>query len=75
MTARLTPCSRREFIRKLRMRGYDGPYPGGKHEFMAAQGKPPIRVPNPHSGQDISVDLLSRILREAGIERDAWART
>ncbi len=74
MTARLTPCSRREFIRKLSGLGYDGPYPGGRHEFMAAQGKRPIRVPNPHGGQDISVDLLSRILREAGIDRDEWAR-
>jgi len=54
--------------------GYDGPYPGGKHEFMAMQGKPPIRVPNPHGGQDISVDLLARILRDAGIDRDAWTR-
>lgn len=74
MTARLTPCSRREFIRKLRALGYDGPYPGGRHEFMAVQGKPPIRVPNPHSGQDISVDLLARILRDAGIDREVWTR-
>jgi hypothetical protein len=41
---------------------------------MAMQGKPPIRVPNPHGGQDISVDLLARILRDAGIDRDAWTR-
>ena len=44
MTARLTPCSRREFIRKLSRLGYEGPYPGGRHEFMAAQGKQPISL-------------------------------
>lgn len=73
MGARLTPCSRRDFIRKLKALGYDGPYPGGNHEFMAAPGKSPIRVPNPHQG-DISVDLLTRILRDAGLERDAWTQ-
>jgi predicted RNA binding protein YcfA (HicA-like mRNA interferase family) len=74
MSARLTPCSRREFIRKLQALGYDGPYPGGKHEFMAAPGKAPIRVPNPHGGQEISVDLLARVLRDSGIDRDSWIK-
>lgn len=41
---------------------------------MAAEGKRPIRVPNTHTG-DISVDLLQRILRDAGIDRDVWDRT
>lgn len=71
MSGRLTPCSRNEFIRKLRALGYDGPYTGGDHQFMAARGKPPVKVPNPHQG-DISVDLLRRILRDAAIDRDAW---
>ena len=72
MPGRLVACSRREFVRKLRALGYDGPWAGGKHEFMAAPNRPPIRVPNPHSGQDISVDLLARILSAASITRDAW---
>ncbi len=55
----------------MRVLGYDGPFPGGPHEFMAADGKPPVRVPNPH-GSDISVDLLSRILRKAKIDRNKW---
>jgi predicted RNA binding protein YcfA (HicA-like mRNA interferase family) len=62
-----------EMIRKLRALGYDGPYPGGRHQFMAAKGKRPVRIPNPHQG-DISVDLLARILRDAAIERDAWSK-
>jgi len=30
-----------------------------------------VRVPNPHRG-DVSLDLLMRILRQAGIDRDTW---
>jgi predicted RNA binding protein YcfA (HicA-like mRNA interferase family) len=71
--AALTPCSRKTFIRKLLALGYDGPYAGGKHQFMAKQGKATVRVPNPHQG-DISVDLLRRILRDSGIDRDTWMR-
>jgi len=69
--SRLTPCSRTEFIRKLRALGFSGPYTGGKHEFMAAKGKRPITIPNPHKG-DIDISLLSKILRDAGIDRDKW---
>jgi predicted RNA binding protein YcfA (HicA-like mRNA interferase family) len=69
--SRLTPCSRTEFIRKLRALGYGGPYSGGKHEFMASNGRRPITIPNPHKG-DINPNLLSKILRDAGIDRDKW---
>ena len=30
-----------------------------------------VVIPNPHKG-DISVDLLSRILRLAGVSREEW---
>jgi len=40
---------------------------------MVVKGKRPVIIPNPHSG-DISVDLLRRILRDAGIDRDLWNR-
>ena len=69
--SRLTPCSRTEFIRKLRALGYSGPYAGGKHEFMAFSGRLPITIPNPHKGE-IDPSLLSKILRDAAIERDKW---
>jgi hypothetical protein len=68
---RLTPCSRFEFIRKLKALGYDGPFAGTKHQLMSAAGRPNIVIPNPHQG-DISVGLLSRILRDAIIDRDEW---
>ena len=71
--ATLLPCSRREFIRKLRALGFDGPFAGGKHQYMTKTGGATIPIPNPHRG-DISVDLLSRILRVANIDRDEWTK-
>lgn len=71
--ARLTPCSRTEFIRKLKKMGYEGPFVGAKHQIMSASGKANIVIPNPHIG-DIDVGLLSRILRDANIDRDEWTR-
>lgn len=32
-----------------------------------------IRIPNPHAG-DVGVSLLTRVLRQAGIERADWER-
>ncbi len=71
--AALTPCSRADFIKKLRALGYDGPYAGGKHQFMTKHGGATVTVPNPHSG-DSDVSLLRRILRDANIDRDDWSK-
>src|SRR3954471_4368869 len=30
----LKPCKRRDFIRRLRKLGFDGPYSGTRHQFM-----------------------------------------
>jgi len=68
--ARLGPVKRRDFIARLRVLGFDGPTPGGNHEFMT-RGDLTIRVPNPHGSGDIDGELLGRILRNAGI-RDEW---
>jgi predicted RNA binding protein YcfA (HicA-like mRNA interferase family) len=69
----LTPCKRREFIRKLRTLGYDGPYAGGNHQNMSRSaratkpGAQTVRVPN----TDIDdVGLLKRIPRNANIDQD-----
>ena len=29
-----TPCKRRDFIRRLRKIGFEGPYSGTRHQFM-----------------------------------------
>ncbi len=67
---RLTSVTRRELIRRLKKLGLVGPYTGGRHEFML-RGDRRLILPNPHRG-DISVDLLVRLLRQAGITREEW---
>lgn len=64
------PIARKDLIRHLRTAGFDGPYSGGKHSFMA-KGDLTLTIPNPHKG-DIGRELLVRILRQAGISRQQW---
>lgn len=64
------PVSRRELVRHLRLLGFEGPFSGGKHQFMI-RGDVTVRVSNPHDG-DIGLGLLSRVLRQAGVERTEW---
>ena len=64
------PISRRDLVRCLKLVGFDGPYSGGKHEFVV-RGTVTVRLPNPHRG-DIGRELLSRILKQAGVSRDDW---
>ena len=66
----LSPVSQRELVKRLRKFGFAGPFAGGKHLFMV-KGERRLAIPNPHR-QEIGVALLSRILRQAGINRDAW---
>ncbi len=66
------PLKRRELIAALRRAGFAGPYSGGRHEFMH-RGDVVLAVPNPHRG-DVSIGLLSVILRQAGISRKEWER-
>jgi len=64
--------SLRDLVRGFRKLGFAGPYPGGRHSFMA-KGDLKVRIPNPHRG-DISPHLLAEILRQAGISRGEWLR-
>jgi len=52
--------------------GFEGPFSGGKHQFMIKDDVT-LRAPNPHRG-DISRDLLSRILKQAGINKEDWEK-
>ena len=67
---RLGPIKREPLIRYLRLLGFEGPYTGAKHQFMI-RGDLRLRIPNPHQ-RDIGKELLSRILRQAGVSRDIW---
>lgn len=66
----LGPIKRQDLIKVLKNAGFEGPYAGGKHEFLV-KGELRLIVPNPHHSE-ISRDLLLRILRQAGIERAEW---
>jgi predicted RNA binding protein YcfA (HicA-like mRNA interferase family) len=66
------PIKRKDLICSLRQSGFEGPYSGGRHQFMV-KGEIKLYIPNPHRG-DISRGLLAKILRQAGIERDEWAK-
>lgn len=64
------PISRRALVAALREFGFEGPFSGGKHQFMV-RGELVLTIPNPHGG-DIGAPLLARILRQAGIPRREW---
>lgn len=64
------PISRNDLIRYLKQLGFEGPYSGGKHQFMRKNDLTP-RIPNSHPG-DIGKELLARILRQAKISKDEW---
>lgn len=63
-------CSRSELIRKLRRLGFDGPYAGGKHQYMKRE-RFRLTIPNPHGKQMDSV-LVMEILRQARISKEEW---
>ena len=67
---RLTPVSWNELVRRLHQFGFEGPYRGGKHPYLI-KGDLVLTIPNPHR-QEISIDLLSRLLKQAGISRKKW---
>jgi predicted RNA binding protein YcfA (HicA-like mRNA interferase family) len=64
------PLKRREFIAALRRLRFDGPYSGGKHEFMVREDLV-LTIPNPHRS-DIGLGLLKVLLHQAGISRKEW---
>ena len=66
------PVRRAELVRALRSLGFEGPYSGGRHQFMV-RGDRTVRIPNPHHA-DIGRDLLARILRQARIDRVEWEK-
>lgn len=54
----LKPIEYKEFIRKLKIFGFTGPYEGGKHLYLIKENIR-LTIPNPHKKKEIGVDLLS----------------
>ena len=50
--------------------GLPGPFAGGKHPFMVKDSVR-VHIPNPHRA-DIGINLLGKILQEAGSELSEW---
>jgi predicted RNA binding protein YcfA (HicA-like mRNA interferase family) len=68
--AGLNPIKRSELVRYLKKLGFEGPYPGKRHEYVLRNGNRLI-LPNPYRS-DISVGLLVKLLKEAEISREEW---
>ncbi len=64
------PIKRKDLIRALRSLGFEGPYSGGRHQYMV-KGELKLYIPNPH-GSEIGRALLGRILKQANINRSEW---
>lgn len=71
-----TPCKRREFIRRLRQLGFDGPFSGTRHQFVVyVQHR--LAIP---SNTEYSVPQLRMMIREVAeiigreITAEEWNR-
>jgi predicted RNA binding protein YcfA (HicA-like mRNA interferase family) len=66
------PTKCKDLIKALKKAGFEGPFAGGKHEFLV-KGELRLVLPNPHQSE-ISKDLLARILKQANISRKDWEK-
>ena len=57
---RWNPLTRKEFIRKLKKLGFDGPEPGGRHFYMRL-GMYTLTIP---SNKEYSVPQIKMLLNE-----------
>ena len=58
--SRRIPCKRRDFIRRLLLLGFDGPFSGTRHQFMVYEHHH-LAIP---SNAEYSVPQLGMMLRE-----------
>jgi len=74
--SRWAPCKRRDFIRRLRAIGFDGPFSGTRYQFMVYE-QHRLAIP---SNAEYSVPQLRMMIREVEeiigckITTDEWNR-
>jgi predicted RNA binding protein YcfA (HicA-like mRNA interferase family) len=71
---KMKPIPRRELLRKLKQLGFEGPFPGGKHDAMRRPGDQ-AKVPIPRDdakSREIGVELQKRIMKEIGVSLKEW---
>jgi predicted RNA binding protein YcfA (HicA-like mRNA interferase family) len=66
----IKPIKRRELVYYLKKVGFEGPFSGGKHQFMEKDDLI-LTLPNLHES-DISKAFLLKILKQAGIDKEVW---
>jgi len=66
------PVKRKDLVKALRQASFEGPYAGGKHEFLV-KGEIRLILPNLHQSE-ISKELLARVLRQANVSRAEWEK-
>jgi len=59
--SKLSPVSRDDLIKKLRIFGFEGPCLGGKYQYMVKNNLR-LTIPNPHK-EEISADLQESLNR------------
>ena len=69
----LKPISWRHLVKRLRQFKFEGPFSGGRHPFMV-KADLILTIPNPHHG-DIGIELLKRLLKQAGIHPKEWVQS
>ncbi len=58
--SRWIPCKRRDFVKKIRRIGFEGPYSGTRHQFMV-YGQHRLTIP---SNDEYSVPQLRMMIGE-----------
>jgi len=69
MTPPFGPVKRKDLVRYLRQSGFEGPFSGGRHQFVVKDDV----IPNPHQAE-IGRELLAGILKQAGIDKEQWEK-
>jgi len=70
---KLSPIKHKTLVKRLKQFGFEGPFPGGKHLYMI-KNEIRLTLPNPHRNE-IGIDLLRKILKQAGISPDYFLKT
>jgi predicted RNA binding protein YcfA (HicA-like mRNA interferase family) len=70
----LGSIKRKDLIYYLRRLDFEGPYPGGNHQYMVkVKENITLAIPNPHRS-DIGETLLIKLLKQAKIDRATWEK-
>ena len=65
---KLSPIKHKTLVKRLKQFGFEGPFPGGKHLYVI-KNEIRLTLQNPHRNE-IGIDLLRKILKQAGISPD-----